>query len=150
MEHRKLLNCDLNIRSPIGLNVAQAKKLAYPAARLVGQLKVNLGLCKRLLLGYNARCGRVSLSLCRLKANKLPSPRLFQNQDESSPCRCVSLISFLNKFHRAIIKPFSLLYPTSYVLLYIINVSIFQIFLTFCNIFPEKTLFFSFSDRIKK
>lgn len=133
MEHRKLLNCDLNIRSPIGLNVAQAKKLAYPAARLVGQLKVNLGLCKRLLLGYNARCGRVSLSLslCRFKANKLPSPRLFQNQDESSPCRCVSLISFLNKFHRAIIKPFSLLYPTSYVLLHYkcINFSNFSNFL---------------------
>lgn len=133
MEHRKLLNCDLNIRSPIGLNVAQAKKLAYPAARLVGQLKVNLGLCKRLLLGYNARCGRVSLSLslCRLKANKLPSPRLFQNQDESSPCRCVSFISFLNKFHRAIIKPFSLLYPTSYVLLHYkcINFSNFSNFL---------------------
>lgn len=149
MEHRKLLNCDLNIRSPIGLNVAQAKKLAYPAARLVGQLKVNLGLCKRLLLGYNARCGRVSLSLCRLKANKLPSPRLFQNQDESSLCRCVSLISFLNKFHRAIIKPFSLLYPTSYVLLHYKCIN-FQIFLIFCKIFPEKILFFSFSDRIKK
>lgn len=113
MEHRKLLNCDLNIRSPIGLNVAQAKKLAYPAARLVGgNLKSILGYANAYCSGITLAAGEsLSLSLSaglkRRRINFPPSaapfpkiktnPRPVDHSFRSSTSE--NFIEQLNPFH---------------------------------------------------